>query len=165
MAKQYEAKVSGEVDMALTFKELQQLLDVGSKIENLELDSLDGGFDKFYNDYTKIYPLTGAVVETMHYKKLLENHESIVADGIPSLDKAIEKMETNPKIRFLDALSCVGGCIGGPAIISQNSVEEKTASIKKYREDARKDRIACDLGKIGEAPDVSFENSFLGKLK
>jgi len=143
MAKQFEAKTSGEIDIALTFKELKTLFDGFVFDKNLEVQHW--GFDKFYNDYTKVYPLTGAVVETMHYRKLLEQHEYVVADGMPELDKALEEMEKNPKIRFVDALSCAGGCIGGPAVISQESVEIKAQKICEYRDSARQDGVACNF--------------------
>lgn len=103
-----EASSSEHVDHVLTFKELQEIFDQAG---DQHLDDFDGTFDKFYNDYTKIYPLSGAVVETMHYKKILENHQYVVADGIQEIDAAIAKMESDPNIRFVDALACDGGCI------------------------------------------------------
>lgn len=62
-AKKMEAKQYG-IDHAITFKELQDILDYykGQNIEAKEFTysvTEDGtpDFDKFYNDYTKVYPL------------------------------------------------------------------------------------------------------------
>ena len=62
-AKKMEAKQYG-IDYAITFKELQDILD-STKENNNETKEFnysvteDGtpDFDKFYNDYTKVYPL------------------------------------------------------------------------------------------------------------
>jgi iron only hydrogenase large subunit-like protein len=64
LAKKMEAKEYG-VDYAITFKELQEILDY-RKTNNLPdceftfTVTEDGipDFDKFYNDYTKVYPLS-----------------------------------------------------------------------------------------------------------
>ena len=80
-AKKIEAKESSDVDEAITFLELNQIFEF-YKDNNLQYckydknnktDSWDPDFDKFYNDYTKIYPLTGAVANTIHYKNIFLN--------------------------------------------------------------------------------------------
>jgi iron only hydrogenase large subunit-like protein len=62
-AKKMEAKQYG-VDYAITFKELQEILDDHKENKILDCEftfsvTEDGtpDFDKFYNDYTKVYPL------------------------------------------------------------------------------------------------------------
>jgi iron only hydrogenase large subunit-like protein len=71
-------------------------------------------FDKFYNDYTKVYPLTGAVAQTMHYKDVLRDEQILIVDEIKNMDEAIKTFETNLDIKFFDPLACPGGCVGGP---------------------------------------------------
>jgi hypothetical protein len=61
-----EAKECEATDEAITFIELQQIFDhyKNNNIKYCEYDKTnitetgDPDFDKFYNDYTKIYPLT-----------------------------------------------------------------------------------------------------------
>jgi len=66
LAKKMEAKLYG-IDYAVTFQELQAIFDyckengIAHK-QKFEIDVTEAGdwdFDKFYNDYTKIYPLGG----------------------------------------------------------------------------------------------------------
>jgi len=45
-------------------------------------ESGDIDFDKFYNDYTKVYPLSGAVAQTMHAKDILKEDQILIVDGI-----------------------------------------------------------------------------------
>jgi len=61
-----EAKQYG-IDYAITFKELQDIFDYykDNKLPyhngfNIDITTEgDWDFDKFYNDYTKVYPLAG----------------------------------------------------------------------------------------------------------
>jgi iron only hydrogenase large subunit-like protein len=106
------------VDYAITFIELQQIFDhykennIPYKDFNFDVtENGDADFDKFYNDYTKVFPLTGAVAETLHYKDILTPDQVLVVDELKNMDAAIAYMEKNPNIKFLDPLSCPGGCI------------------------------------------------------
>jgi iron only hydrogenase large subunit-like protein len=119
LTKKIEAKESGDVDVAITFKELQQIFDyyresnIPFKDFSFDItESGDADFDKFYNDYTKVYPLTGAVANTMHYKDILTPDQVLIVDELKNMPAAIEYMEKNPNIKFLDPLACPGGCIG-----------------------------------------------------
>jgi len=165
VAKKQEAILSGDVDFALTFKELQALFDYNI-LQWIDIDNNQHvcTFDEFYNDYTKIYPLSWAVVKTMRCGQMLEDGQVLVADGIAELDKAIEIMEKDFGIRFLDWLSCKGWCIGGPGIVSKDSISQKTEIIMKYRDDAIKEKIDWKLWILDDAPDISYENDFLGNL-
>ena len=143
-----EAKLSGDVDYAITFKELQQIFDhykendLPFKDFTFEVtESGDPDFDKFYNDYTKVFPLTGAVAETLHYKDILTVDQVLVVDELKNMDAAIAYMEANPHIKFVDPLACPGGCIGGPGIISTASPKEKVEKVKHYKDYCKKDKI------------------------
>jgi len=165
LSKKQEANLSWDVDLVITFKELQNIFDNYEIIlDGAILDMYYGYFDKFYNNYTKIYPLSWAVVETMHYKKILEKHQFLIVDGISELDLAIEKMERDPNIRFIDALSCIGGCIGWPWICSKEKTYKKNKKIQEYRESSYKEKTLWNLWKITDAPDIIYKNIFLSNL-
>jgi hypothetical protein len=70
-------------------------------------ESGDIDFDKFYNDYTKVYPLSGAVAQTMHTKDILKEDQILIVDGILGMEDAMKKLESDTNIKFLDALSCI----------------------------------------------------------
>lgn len=155
IAKKLEAKESGDVDYAITFKELQAIFDY-YKEQNLPMKEFnfevtEAGeidFDKVYNDYTKVYPLSWAVAETMHAKDILKENQILIVDGISGMDEAMKKFETDTNIKFLDALSCIWGCIWGPGIISKESTEMKADKVKNYKEYCKKDKIGKKFGKF-----------------
>jgi iron only hydrogenase large subunit-like protein len=161
IVKKQEAKESDSVDYAITFVELKELLDY-FKENNLFRRVIDScaenlyDFDKFYNEYTKIYPLTGAVAKTMHMKDILKPEQVIVVDGAENIEKAITEMEGNPNIKFIDALFCNGGCIGGLGIASQDSIEKRKVKVIAYRELAEKHKMGKKFGKFKYAEDLEF---------
>jgi len=130
--KKLEAKTfSKNIYNAIMFKELKQLFEHWEK-EKLEKRKIKvNTFDSFYNDYTKIYPLTGGMKDSLHYKGIVHENKIIVEDGIPNLIKLLNS-DMPEHIEFLDILNCPGGCIGGPGIISTESVRKRKEKIKKY---------------------------------
>jgi hypothetical protein len=42
----------------------------------------------------------------MHYKDILTKDQVLIADEIKNIDKAIQQMEENKNIKFLDLLAC-----------------------------------------------------------
>ncbi|MFH0906355.1 MAG: [Fe-Fe] hydrogenase large subunit C-terminal domain-containing protein [archaeon] len=148
-AKKQEAKDNKkDIDYAITFRELQEILDKKKISLNKIKFKKTEDFDKFYNDYTKIYPLSGAVAKTMHDKELLEKHEVIICDGTTELEKAIKIMEKNKNIKFIDCLLCNGGCIGGNGIISKQSTTKKIKKIKEYLKKSKETKMGKHFGKI-----------------
>jgi iron only hydrogenase large subunit-like protein len=163
VTKKLEAKELGTVDEVLTFKELDALFKEKNIPEVVDDPQYCISFDKFYNDYTKVYPISGGLSSTLHYKNILKENEILVKEGfndlIPIFDAFKDGMYKNYK--FLDVLNCKGGCINGPGMIGERSVDERRKRILKYREDAQ--RFERDLGKSGEkvhVEGVNFERKF-----
>jgi hypothetical protein len=124
-------------------------------------ESGDADFDKFYNDYTKVFPLTWAVAETLHYKDILTPDQVLVVDELKNMDAAIAYMEKNPNIKFLDPLSCPGGCIWWPWIISKAPTAERAEKVKKYKEYCKKDKMGKKEGKAKDMEGVDFDNKII----
>lgn len=154
LAKKIEAKENG-VDYAITFKELQDILDY--RKENNFPDCAftfwvteDGtpDFDHFYNDYTKIYPLAWGVADSLHLKGYVEKDQILVVDGPKDIDAGFQEFKNNKHIRFLDILVCEWWCIGGPGMISKVPLEEKKQKVLGYKQYCKKDKIWAKLGKF-----------------
>jgi iron only hydrogenase large subunit-like protein len=126
--KKQEAQTTDDVDIAIGMDELQGLFDK-YKIKPRKLKN-PPKFDKFYNDYTKIYPLAGGLAKTAHVKQILKEGESRSIDGIPEVIKFLK--HPDPKVKFLDANFCVGGCIGGPLLTPKRTLEEKKKRVLDY---------------------------------
>ncbi len=157
-SKKQEAKENKEVDFAITFKELHDIfLYLKENKLYKKKENENKYFDKFYNDYTKIYPLSGAVAETMNTHEILKFDEMIIADGYKEIDKAINKFKENSKIRFADLLFCKGGCVGGPGIMSYETIEQKEDRVIHYRDKCRKEKIGANFGKFKYAKELNLK--------
>jgi len=150
--KKIEAKNSEIVDYVIDYKELRELFfkyKIKPKKEKVY-------FDKFYNDYTKIYPLTGGLSKTAHLKGIINKNEIKVIDGVDNFVKFIEK--PYKKIKFLDVNFCVGGCIGGPCINSKENIKARKKRVLKYIQLSNEEDIPnTRLGLIEKAKDINFK--------
>jgi len=152
--KKQEAK--GNIDYVIDYQELRKLLDKeGRAVGNYKCPAQ---FDKFYNDYTKIYPLSGGLSKTAHLKSVLKKGQEKVIGGILEVEKFLKEYKDNKHqhIKFLDVTFCKGGCIGGPFLTSKN-LKEKKKKLMKYLAIAKKEKIPCqDLGLIKRAKGIKF---------
>ncbi len=152
--KKIEAKSCKYVDYVIDYEELKKLF---KKYKIKKPLFKKGKFDKFYNDYTKIYPLSGALAKTAHIKEVIHENEWIEIDGIQEVIKFLK----NPKkrIKFLDCLFCDGGCIGGPHTNKKLSKNKKIKKIKSYLKKAKREDIPEDKkGLIKKAKGLKFSN-------
>lgn len=163
VTKKLEAKEIGGIDLVLTFKELKQfLVDAPAAKTGSGLS-----FEKFYNDYTKIYPISGGLSTTLNSYGLLKERDILVADGTPEIIKILTDFSSDgvyKNYKFLDLLSCKGGCIGGPGIACTDDLSTRTEKVKQYRVWAAENEK--DLGRTGvkaQADDINFDRIFSGK--
>ncbi len=149
--KKIEARNSKEVDYVIDYKELEELFikykipKSGKKIH----------FDKFYNDYTKIYPIAGGLSKTAHLKNILKPNQTKIIDGMSKVSKFLEK--PLKKIKFLDVTFCKGGCIGGPCIVSKLPMNQRRKKVLDYLKIAEKEKIPeGKKGILNKARGISF---------
>ena len=154
LAKKMEAKTYG-IDYAITFKELQDIFTYNKEnsIEPKEFTysvTEDGtpDFDKFYNDYTKVYPLAWGVADSLHVKGIVEKSQILIVDGPKNLDAGFQEFKNNLNIRFLDILACEWWCIGGPGIMSKEPLKTRKQKVLDYKQYCKKDKIWSKLGKF-----------------
>jgi iron only hydrogenase large subunit-like protein len=159
--KGIEAQSSKDIDYVLDYQELKEIFDK-FELTKKKYPKKPVLFDKFYNDYTKIYPLSGGLSKTAHLKGTINNNEVKIIDGMNKIDKFLNK--PNKKIRFLDVTFCKGGCIGGPKLNSRLPLLLKKRKLLKYMRFADKEKIP--VGKKGilkEAEGISFKSDYLNK--
>jgi len=149
--KKIEAKNSGVVDFVIDYKELKELI-LKYKIQPNKKNVC---FDKFYNDYTKIYPLAGGLSKTAHLKGVVKKNEVRIIDGVGEVSKFLEKPDK--KIKFLDVNFCIGGCIGGPCINSKENINVRKKRVLSYLKLSDKEDIPnTRLGLIEKANNINF---------
>lgn len=152
--KKKEAEDSKYVDYVIDYKQLQDLF-VKNKIKPKK-NKKEIYFNKFYNDYTKIYPLSGGLSKTAHLKGVLKPGEEKIIDGFKDVAKFLDNPDK--KVRFLDVTFCEGGCIGGP-YTAKIPIEEKKKRLMKYMEIAKKEPIPLGReGLIEKAKGIRFRN-------
>lgn len=153
-AKKMEAKENG-IDYAITFKEFQDILNhnkennIAPKTFTYEVTE-DGtpDFDKFYNDYTKVYPLAWGVADSLHMKGIIDRSQILVVDWPKNVDAGFQEFKNNMNIKFLDILDCDWWCIGGPGMMSKEPSEVRKQKVLDYKEYCKKDKIWSKLGKF-----------------
>ncbi|MBT7102501.1 hypothetical protein HN935_03245 [archaeon] len=153
--KKVETESCKTLDHIIDYDQLKLLFQknkIGRPIFKRKSDWL---FDKFYNDYTKIYPLSGGLAQTAHLKGTLKEDEVAVIDGINKVIKFLENPD--PKIKFLDCLFCDGGCIGGPHTSKKLTIPQKYNKVIRYLKKSKKQDIPEDRkGLINIAKGLKF---------
>jgi iron only hydrogenase large subunit-like protein len=117
--KKIESEESSFVDYTIDYQQLKKLF---SKY-NLKGNKKEIKFDKFYNDYTKIYPLAGGLSKTAHLEGIIKPGEERKIDGILEVEKFLKNPDK--KVVFLDVTFCKGGCIGGPCMSSKDIMKNR----------------------------------------
>ncbi len=153
--KKIEAKRTGNVDYVIDYRELKNILDKKG-LSRKKYPKNPIFFDKFYNDYTKIYPLSGGLSKTANIKKILDLKQVKIIDGMNNVVEFLNNPDK--KIKFLDVTFCKGGCIGGPCINSKLPLILRKRKVLKYTRVAKKEEIPENRkGIVKEAKGISFK--------
>ena len=163
ITKKLEAKELRTVDEVLTFRELNELFVKHNIPEKITDSRYCVTFDKLYNDYTKVYPLSGGLSETLKYGDILKKKDILVTDGMSNIIKVFDGFKDGfyKHYKFLDILSCEGVCVNGPCIDYQYPLKERIRRVRKYKEYAS--RYEKDLGRSGrkiDADGIDFTRKF-----
>ena len=157
--KKIEAKNNPQdIDYVLDYQELRSLfkpLNINPDKKTISRINKPIHFDKFYNDYTKIYPLAGGLSKTANLKGIVGANDTEIIDGIALVKHFLDKPDKS--IRFLDANFCVGGCIGGPCFSSKISLDVKKKRVLNYVKKAMREKICKeDKGILKQAKDINL---------
>ena len=152
--KKLEAEQSNYVDYTIDNLQLKKLFDK-YKING---NNHEIKFDKFYNDYTKIYPLAGGLSKTAHLKGILKPGEEVRINGILEVEKFLKNPDK--KVKFMDVTFCCGGCIGGPFFTSKDLIKKKDG-VMHYMDVAARESIPENRkGLIKKAAGLDFSRKY-----
>ncbi|MDR2339093.1 MAG: 4Fe-4S binding protein [Deltaproteobacteria bacterium] len=143
----------GAVDVALTFRELDQwLADEGINLEECSVSNFDTFFE---TGEARLFPIEGGMLRTA----------GILGDGmeadVTSLSGPSEVMELFSGHggfigKRIEPMFCKDGCIGGPSFAGRGSVFERRENLINY---AKAFHEASDLsGKVAIPVDYEFVN-------
>jgi len=159
-AKKVEAKQYG-VDYALTFAECRKLMDYCYENDIVNMKIKDSTFDGDYNDFTKIFPVSGGLCVNVNAEHVFKKSQYISLCGLKDIEKELKNFDKKKNVIFWDLLFCEGGCIGGPAVLSERSIKERTKIVKDYVHLSYDKKIGGDeIGHIKDADGIKFLKKF-----
>ena len=144
IAKKNEADRNPDLIFAsLTYDELNYWIkDLGIDINSIEPTKEDVFIPKPAHEGA-LYPIEGGMNETIKMDKIKKDVRLISLSSLPALKRALQNLKAENiegKI-FLEALSCEGGCVNGPAVPQKKSgliVNSNILSKVKKRSDIPK---------------------------
>jgi iron only hydrogenase large subunit-like protein len=151
--KKIEAENYDEIDYVIDFQQLKSIIIK----RHIAPSNKKEQFDKFYNDYTKIYPLSGGLTKTAHFRGIVKRKDVKILDGWKKIQKLLKSKKVK-KYRFLDVTFCKGGCIGGPCT-SQFSLRKKKKLVMDYIKKSKHENIPENKkGLVEKAKEIIFTN-------
>jgi len=138
-SKKYEIKletVKPYVDSALTFEELQALIDNA----NIDIGSLKGSSfykigSKYGRGFAKCGGLSNAVKKALEESNIDFKVNGLACSGIKEIRNALNDMKNGTSdVNFIEGMMCDGGCIGGPCNL--NHQMKNKILIDKYSQEA-----------------------------
>lgn len=123
IGKKNEVKEYGLFDVALTFEELKcwlldEAIDTSSVAVNPESKFVpEAAFEG------SLYPIDGGMNETIRKIGIKKEVQLMDFAGLTAFDNALNNLNPDKidKVIFVEALSCKGGCVGGPCISTEKA--------------------------------------------
>ena len=140
------------IDCAVTFAEMKQIV---AKEKPVARGS--NNFDSFYNEFTRVYPLSGGLSATLHYKGILQKREMVSCDGCINLEKLFD---SHPNKVFYDVLFCNGGCIGGPGVATYAPINARKHKVCAYRGTSKNKTKNKKIGLDKYTKGIDFSKKF-----
>jgi len=134
IAKIAEAKNNSPlIDAVLTFNQLNSLL---AKLKPVNAagemaEQPDNSVTKPYK-YARMFPIAGGILKAT-FPDADNNEELIAVDGLRQcilVFDSLAKGEIQP--RFIEALSCIGGCVNGPESLNQPSLPARRGQVLSF---------------------------------
>ncbi|OSB18909.1 hydrogenase [Clostridium sporogenes] len=121
------------IDAVLTYEEYLNLL----KEHNISMEKLEPlEFDNRSLELGSYYPIAGGIISNFKDELKNKNIKSFYVDGVYACIDIFESMKKGYiKNSFIEASACVGSCIGGPEVITNNhEYYNKLEKVQNYIE-------------------------------
>ena len=137
-------KVKPYVDAAITFEELQALIDSKDiDLTKLDEDVLDNA-SYFGRIFARSGGLSDAVAQALKEQSIDFDLKPCACDGIEECKMALLKKSKNLlDANFIEGMACVGGCIGGAGCLTHG--EKNKAQVDKYGREAMEKTISSAI--------------------
>ena len=143
-AEVLQENVKPYVDAAITFEELQALIDS----KDIDITKLEEGVLDNASYYGRIFARSGglsdAVVQSLKEQEIDFDLKPCVCDGIEACRMALLKKNKNIlDANFIEGMACIGGCIGGAGCLTHG--EKNKAQVDKYGREAMEKTISSAI--------------------
>ena len=137
-------KVKPYVDAAITFEELQALIDS----KDIDLTKLENGVLDNASYFGRIFARSGglsdAVAQALKEQSIEFDLKPCACDGIEACKMALLKKSKNLlDANFIEGMACVGGCIGGAGCLTHG--EKNKTQVDKYGKEAMEKTISSAI--------------------
>jgi len=130
MKKMEAAEDHPELDiLVLTYKELQKIFE--AKKISAKKEDKKFSFDISAKDM-RLYPISGGLAQSSGIIKKFTDPEYDVISGPQSVEKTLQNFLNKPELKVIDVLNCEGGCINGPGIVSEESLDRRRQKVINY---------------------------------
>ncbi|MBU5300722.1 MAG: [Fe-Fe] hydrogenase large subunit C-terminal domain-containing protein [Clostridium botulinum] len=131
------------IDAVLTYEEYLNLL----KEHNISMEKLEPlEFDNRSLELGSYYPIAGGIISNFKDELKNKNIKSFYVDGVYACIDIFESMKKGYiKNSFIEASACVGSCIGGPEVITNNhEYYNKLEKVQNYIENRQNYIKSCE---------------------
>ncbi len=141
IAKKKEAKESPFVEYALTFEEIAKMF----ALHNIGFEESE---DEPSRNPARFYPIQRGIIKS--FVSTHENYDFVTIDGVAAIKDILENIDELDHL-FIEMNMCEGGCVNGPARISENNKIKDNYLVRRY---AKKDR-GCPIEESRGEVDLS----------
>ncbi|EPY2271375.1 [Fe-Fe] hydrogenase large subunit C-terminal domain-containing protein [Clostridium sporogenes] len=130
------------IDAVLTYEEYLNLL----KEHNISMEKLEPlEFDNRSLESGSYYPIAGGIISNFKDELKNKNIKSFYVDGVYACIDIFESIKKGHiKNSFIEASACVGSCIGGPEVITNNhEYYNKLEKVQNYIENRQNYIKSC----------------------
>ena len=139
LAKKQEADEHPEVDLALTFAEIEAWLkDADARIRPDAREGFDGPRPRT----ARLFPLDGGLLKTAFGDADVLAPHRLLVTGIEECIDMIRSLEAGEKVdcSFIEMMVCRGGCIAGPGASTDEALHARRGRIIDYVNESPEDR-------------------------
>ncbi|APF28460.1 sensory box protein [Clostridium sporogenes] len=154
------------IDAVLTYEEYLNLL----KEHNISMEKLEPlEFDNSSLELGSYYPIAGGIISNFKDELKNKNIKSFYVDGVYACIDIFESIKKGYiKNSFIEASACVGSCIGGPEVITNNhEYYNKLEKVQNYIENRQNYIKSCenktDKQNVLKNFNLNFHRDFVDK--
>lgn len=154
------------IDAVLTYEEYLNLL----KEHNISMEKLEPlEFDNRSLELGSYYPIAGGIISNFKDELKNKNIKSFYVDGVYACIDIFESMKKGYiKNSFIETSACVGSCIGGPEVITNNhEYYNKLEKVQNYIENRQNYIKSCenktDKQNVLKNFNLNFHRDFVDK--